>query len=462
MKIRGSMTITMCLLLSVLLSFLFSCMRLARIQCARVQAVHAVDTGMYSVFAEYDKALLDYYDLFYLDAGYGTAQVNPSRIVCQMEHSMHTSLRSGFTPCSLQSCAITSYRLASDEDARSFQGQVARSVKNNVGEKGIASLESFIRRSLSLSERQQEEKNQGPSPVESTVADTEASLPEITEHSNPLEVFSKLKDMGILGLVLPSDYTVSEKNIPLSALLSHRNLQEGMGYLETGNPESQKLYMQSYIMDKLGNYASPNTFDAFAYETEYILWGQSSDRENLRKTVHRLLLMREAANCVSLYKDPIKRQETASMAAALCTLLLFPQGTAAAEALLLAGWAYAESLVDVRQLMLGGTVPLIKTADSWKTSLSNIGEIFSLLQNNQRLYTSGLDYPDYLHLMLFTVSEHNQTFRCMDMIEQNIRCLPGKENFSMDCCLESLETETILRGPEGITWTALRSYGYDM
>ena len=64
--------------------------------------------------------------------------------------------------------------------------------------------------------------------------------------------------------------------------------------------------------------------------------------------------------------------------------------------------------------------------------------------------------------MLFTVSEHNQTFRCMDMIEQNIRCLPGKENFSMDCCLESLETETVLRGPEGITWTALRSYGYDM
>ena len=250
MKIRGSMTITMCLLLSVLLSFLFSCMRLARIQCARVQAAHAVDTGMYSVFAEYDKALLDYYDLFYLDAGYGTTQVNPSRIVCQMEHSMHTSLRSGFTPCSLQSCAITSYRLASDEDARSFQGQVARSVKNNVGEKGIASLERFIRRSLSLSERQQEEKNQGPSPVESTAADTEASLPEITEHSNPLEVFGKLKEMGILGLVLPSDYTVSEKNIPLSDLLSHRNLQEGMGYLETGNQEMAELVTAMESIDR--------------------------------------------------------------------------------------------------------------------------------------------------------------------------------------------------------------------
>ncbi|MGN0399209.1 MAG: DUF5702 domain-containing protein [Blautia sp.] len=462
MKIRGSMTITMCLLLSVLLSLLFSCVRLARIQYGRVQAVHAVDTGMYSIFAEYDKTLLNNYDLFYLDAGYGNTEINPFRIINQMENSMHTSLTTGLTPCTLQSCAITGYRLASDEDARSFRGQVARSVKNSLGENGITYLENFIRQSLSLSDSQQQQKEQGPSPVESDSIKSEENLPEITEHTNPLEVFRRLKDMGILGLVLPSDCSVSEKNIPISDLPSHRKLQKGMGYLETGNSENQKLYMQSYIMDKLGNYASPRSSDTFAYEAEYILWGQSSDKENLRKTVNRLLLMRETANCVSLYTDPVKRQETLAMATSLCTLLLFPQGTAAAEALLLAGWAYAESLVDVRQLMLGGKVPLVKTADSWQTRLSSIGDIFALLQSDQLIYSSGLNYRDYLHLMLFTVSEQTQTFRCMDMIEQNIRSLPGKKNFSIDCCLESLETETVIGGPEGITWTALRSYGYDM
>ena len=92
-KCRGSMTITMCLVFSILLSLLLSGIQLARTQAGRIQAMHAADTGIYSIFAQYDKDLLDSYDLFYLDAGYGSSQVNPSFIVRQMESFMKPTLK---------------------------------------------------------------------------------------------------------------------------------------------------------------------------------------------------------------------------------------------------------------------------------------------------------------------------------------------------------------------------------
>ena len=47
-KCRGSMTITMCLVFSILLSLLLSGIQLARTQAGRIQAMHAADTMIYS------------------------------------------------------------------------------------------------------------------------------------------------------------------------------------------------------------------------------------------------------------------------------------------------------------------------------------------------------------------------------------------------------------------------------
>ena len=252
------------------------------------------------------------------------------------------------------------------------------------------------------------------------------------------------------------------KEISLTDTLSHRTLQKGMGTLRSQNNDSGKLLMQAYVMDKLGNYITEKDGHALSYEAEYIIGGRASDEENLKATVHRLIAIREAANCVYLYTDPQKREEAAMTAAALCSLLLIPEGMAIAEALIIAGWAYAESLLDVRQLMLGGSVPAIKSTESWQLNLSQIGQIFTLLQSDTIRSHSGLNYQNYLHLLLYSSSEQTQAFRCMDMIEQNIRTLPKRSSFYMDSCMESLETETIFTGPQQKTWSAVRTYGYDM
>ena len=79
MKIKGSMTCTMCLLLLVLLSLLGACIRSSRVSAGRVQAVNAMDTAIYSLFAQYDRDLLKDYHLFFLDGGYGENSINLSQ-----------------------------------------------------------------------------------------------------------------------------------------------------------------------------------------------------------------------------------------------------------------------------------------------------------------------------------------------------------------------------------------------
>lgn len=461
-KCRGSMTITMCLIFSILLSLLLSGIQLAQTQAGRIQAMHAADTGIYSIFAQYDKDLLDSYDLFYLDAGYGSSQVNPSFIVRQMESFMKPTLETSLTRCQIQSCAITGYVLSTDENARSFMGQVSRAVKNQLGTQAISSLRDFLEQTDSTLKNQEEQKEQGLPDMEFDVTEAEEHPPAFTETNNPIAILKRLRELGILGLVLPSDRQVSQKEISLTDTLSHRTLQKGMGTLQSQNSDSGKLLMQAYVMNKLGNYSTEKDGHALSYEAEYIIGGRASDEENLKATVHRLIAIREAANCVYLYTDPQKREEAAMTAAALCSLLLIPEGMAIAEALIIAGWAYAESLLDVRQLMLGGSVPAIKSAESWQLNLSQIGQIFTLLQSDTIRSHSGLNYQNYLHLLLYSSSEQTQAFRCMDMIEQNIRTLPERSSFCMDSCMESLETETIFTGPQQKTWSAVRTYGYDM
>lgn len=463
MRQKGSMTIAMCMMLSVMLGILTAGIKLCREQYARVQAVNAVDTGLYSVFSEYERDLLEEYDLFFLDSGYGGGAIDAFRVVQQMENSMDLTLKTGIRGSRRENCSITGYRLASDNGGEAFCAQAAEAVRKHLGTDAVKRLKEYLSNTGKVIEQQQEQKEAGVPPMPEEPVPDDTSVSEITPDNNPLEVIKRIRTMGILGLVLPDDAVISEKEADVSVFTSNRNLQKGIGSLggrESGT--SDKLFLQAYAMNKLGTYREPGNPGALDYQVEYIVGGKGSDRENLKKTVNRMLLLREAANAAYLYTDPEKRAQSGALAASLCTALLIPEGAFVVEKLLLLGWAYGESLLDVRQLMAGGKVPLVKNSASWQLALSDIGQIFSLLQDGQAKNTSGLDYNDYLQILLFTSSRNNLTFRCMDMIEQNIRLKPGKENFRIDSCMECLEMETGFLSPSGNRWTAVRSYGYDM
>ena len=54
---------------------------------------------------------------------------------------------------------------------------------------------------------------------------------------------------------------------------------------------------------------------------------------------------------------------------------------------------------------------------------------------------SGLSYGDYLRILLYLTGQEKLTYRAMNLMEQNVRLLPDRENFRMDCMIGSMEIQ---------------------
>lgn len=456
MKHKGSMTCTMCLLLLVLLSLLGACIRSARDSSGRVQSVNAMDTAMYSLFAQYDRDLLKNYHLFFLDAGYGGSSLNLSQVLAQTEAFARPVLSSGLTSCHLDACGINGYRLATDSNGAAVQSQIVRYMKDNLGSKGIQLLKKRLSQSKAIMEEQEKIREGG---LEEAPIDQEAPMEDISETNNPLEIIENIRSHGFLGLVLPEGGDLSQKTLDSPSLLSKRELACGMGDLPLSSEKvsvTDKLLIQEYILDSLSYYTRENPGGSLAYQAEYVLGGKNSDQENLRYVVNRLLLVREASNIAFLYTDAQKRAELQACASALSLLLLIPEGMTLVQGILAAGWAYIESICDVKTLLSGGSVPLMKDSASWKTQLNRLST------EDTSSVSSGMDYREYLFLLLSFSSADTLTLRCMDMLEQNIRSLEGRESFSFDACLEALSISFRISGPEKQQWQGERYYTYEM
>ena len=125
-----------------------------------------------------------------------------------------------------------------------------------------------------------------------------------------------------------------------------------------------------------------------------------------------------------------------------------------------AAWAFGESVLDVRQLLQGKEIPLIKTGASWQLSLNQLGKLTQGLQS-QGTQQKGMNYKEYLRLLLFLGDSQEQVLRTMDIVEQEIRKTEGNGNFRMDLCVSYLKTE-IQVNCSGKDFFIEREYGYEM
>ncbi len=438
MKQKGSMTVAMSILLLVLLSLITVSIQSSRIACARTQAVNSMDTGLYSLFSEYDRELLERYHLFFLDTSYRTGTVQISQVLNHLEDYMRPVLESGLTKCAVQICAADGFRIASDKNGAAVKQQIVRYMKENLGNAGIEALLKKTEEEKKELEEQENIKNGG---MEELNSEETIPMPEISETNNPLEIIKSFKENGFLSFVLPDGVNVSEKTVDLSAFLSNRERQQGMG-------EFQELEIEENFTD--------GAEAPLSYEMEYLLGGKNSDRENLSSVIKKLLILREISNLSFLYTNPQKRGEIAACASALSFLLLIPEGMTFVQGVLAAGWAYMESIADVKSLLSGGCVPLVKDVDSWKTQLSNLRADTGISTEK------GVNYEEYLRILLLGVSEQKLLMRIMDMIEINLRQEDGKENFAFDTCIDAIAVSFQIVGPENKVWQAERMYSYDM
>ena len=102
-----------------------------------------------------------------------------------------------------------------------------------------------------------------------------------------------------------------------------------------------------------------------------------------------------------------------------------------------------ESILDVRCLLSGGKIPLVKQITDWKSDVSLGGEVLKEKKEQAQNQEQGLDYREYLQVLLLLVPEDILVLRAMDVIEHNIR----QENpfFRMNHQIHGMQIEGLYR-----------------
>ena len=209
-------------------------------------------------------------------------------------------------------------------------------------------------------------------------------------------------------------------------------------------------------MHYMGSYLHPKEEGALSYQIEYLLIGKDRDSENLKGVVNTLCAVREAANVCYLYSDASKCAEAEAVATALATTLGVPEISPLLKTSLLLGWAYAESLYDVRCLLEGEKIPLLKNSNSWHYSLQGALQ----MEEGEKTEQAGLSYEDYLRIMLMLEKKDILTDRAMNMVEADIRMTPGNRAFRLDACYDYVEIEVEIKSKYGYDAKLVRQKGY--
>ena len=93
MEKKGSITVFLALILSLLLSLVVTGMHSVQVAAARTQILNSMDIGLYSLFGQYDRFLLKNYDLFFLDGTQGGSNLNLAAVYDNLESYMKPVLK---------------------------------------------------------------------------------------------------------------------------------------------------------------------------------------------------------------------------------------------------------------------------------------------------------------------------------------------------------------------------------
>jgi hypothetical protein len=178
---------------------------------------------------------------------------------------------------------------------------------------------------------------------------------------------------------------------------------------------------------------------ALNYEIEYIIAGKNSDLKNKVSVAAKLLLIRFCFNFIHAIADSEKR----GIALSLATAIVGPASAFGmnyiVQFLLLGAWALAESAYDVQQLFKGEKLPIIKSKEDWKTSIT--GAIKETIDNEEEKGFN-VGYEDYLRLILMTsTSEQERLYRSMDLMQLNLQKQYGEGTHQMENMLYEFDIE---------------------
>lgn len=469
---EASISIYLALIFTIILSFILLIIEGARENAIRMKAECAMDLSMSSVFAEYNRQLLEQYDLFFIDTSYGQPGASPERIgehlKAYLEDNFQTGEEMGIIKdlLSLQAeeVNIMDYSLASDQGGVLIKRQAVSYMKDLYG---ITYLEELQRQLNTIESDSLFTRDITGERLANQSAIDNFEIPprqvgedqwEEVELNNPADGVNAAR--GVLALVIDGESQLSTSGVNLSNYISARTCNQGNGL--AGRDKlgvADELIFNEYLTHKCGSYTNPKETGALQYQLEYILIGGDKDVENLKAVVNRLLLLRETANVVYLFSDSAKVAEAEALALAVTSAIALPELAELVKISLIFAWAYAESVYDVRMLLQGGKIPLMKNNETWHYSISGMLDFASDTSVDTENST-GISYEEYLRVFLAIENVENKTNRAMDIMEMDVRKCPGNTYFRLDTCVDYIQAEVLTSSGYGYNHSITRSYYY--
>lgn len=520
-NVRGSMTVFAALSIMLVASFLFVLLEAAHQQQLRRVAQMNTSLVVESVFSNYCSPLWEKYQILALDNGM-TEEQEPfvSWEYYAADLSKESLSQRGFmrganhlrmdTKCA----EFVAYRMLTDEDGRAYIKTISDYMRNTIGQQAIEKLaaeyqqlsgmdisdkpddtalagaDNAIAEARRLEEekakKEEEERKKAQEAAKKAKADrktnkktnkkadkkaekkaekkagTEAGERAIEPAENPLEIIKNLWHQGTLSLVLKDAKAVSNMKEDWSDAVSKREKYTGIGLEPIQTDATDTLLFTEYLLDHFACYTSGEAAGTLAYELEYLLCGNEKDQSNLSETVQRLLAVREAANLAYLAADASKQELAYSVALSLAGVTANPGIIYAVKCGLLAAWALAESVLDVRALLSGDKIAIIKNSAQWTSDLLHLGSVFSSFGTATNCQ-NGLSYQRYLGFLLMMQAQ-KVSYRAMNIQEHVIRSKEGFENFCMDHLVIDAEiamnysSHTIFTGMEQLTRNKKRAF----
>lgn len=458
---KGYLTVYLSLVMTLLLSLCLALIEGVRSYAIRAETECVTEIGLNSILAEYHRELFDQYNLFAIDSSYGTSGEGTDMMVQHLQKYLDRNfsmediflgsfLYKDFLAIDVESVDIKRAALMTDGEGSVFRVRAAEAVRSDCNLSLLEDLQQWMQviesndlRNRNVdSERSEADENLSKCAGEQIkISDAEWKGIRISNFNG---LYEKVQKEGILKYVTEKDSLLSAKIADTGNLVGNRMKR---GQINKGNfsPEennigeeiAERFLFQEYLLRYMGYYGEEKEKGALSYQIEYLLAGEEIDVTNLRKTVEMLFAIRETANALYLFGDAEKCELAETVSILLATALTVPEIAPALKLVILFGWSFAESLYDVKTLLSGGRIPLLKDGNSWNYDLED-AMLGNEVEGNQNT-DIGLSYKDYLRLFLLFADLSLITERAMNMVEADIRLTPGNQFFRLDNCYESVE-----------------------
>ena len=481
MKENGYMTIYLALTLGVMISLCLALIEGCRYRGICLETECVMDIGMDSILAEYHRELFEQYNLFAIDCSYGTMRgtknLTEEHLLTYMNHNFSLEdifldkiLYRDFFALEAEQAEMTKAAFVTDEQGEVFRRMAVDAIEDDVGIGILQQVKEWLKtiESRGLLERSVEEEKQTVDAKIREYDGRETADGKVIHIENPTEELEEKKKTGILSLVLPEE-EISNRRIETEQLIEAR---EGRDQINRGNlalqsqtkweKEKEGILFHEYLLRYMGRYSTEKKSSPLWYQVEYIIAGEESDQENLRFVINRIFAIREAANAAYLFASEENYAIAEALGEALAAAMMVPEIGELFTITLILGWAFAESVYDVRTMLAGEKIPLLKSDSTWHYGLQMIlqGSLTDAGRSGETDAVMDLGYEDYLRIFLLLCDDRTVTYRAMNIVEQDIRVTSGNQNFCLDACLAELRMNVRVKSRYGYTVEVERQKSY--